>query len=96
VKICGLAQAAPEGSVWFRPNAEEVDLAADFFAPLAVVMGGEGKRGVRLGRFAIDLGPSGHGQEAPLGDTIVKPYGAVVVKVVVEETAASWRTRKVL
>jgi hypothetical protein len=43
VKICRNAEIVIKGCMWAFPDAEELDLAADLFAPLAVVVWGRGK-----------------------------------------------------
>jgi hypothetical protein len=46
MKICCDAEIIGEGSLMVFPYAEEMDLAADLLAPLAVVVWGEWKRGI--------------------------------------------------
>ena len=43
VQVSGQSQVAAQRGLGVAPNAEEVDLAADLLAPLAVVVGGQWK-----------------------------------------------------
>ena len=49
MKIRCDAEVVVEGGLRVFPNAEEMNLAADLLAPLAVVVRGQGKRGGGLG-----------------------------------------------
>ena len=48
VKVRGHTKVVLQGGLGILPDAEEVDLPADFLAPLAVVVGGQGKGRVGL------------------------------------------------
>ena len=56
VKVLGDAEIALERDVGVFLDAEEVNLAANLLAPLAVIVRGERKRGVRLGGLPSPLG----------------------------------------
>ena len=51
MEVGGHSEVLVQGGLRISPYAEEVDLAADFFAPLTVVVRGQGKRGARLSRL---------------------------------------------
>jgi hypothetical protein len=51
VEIGGYSEVLVQGGLRISPDAEEVDLAKGFLAPLAVVVGRERKRPIRLVRF---------------------------------------------
>jgi len=51
VKVLGDPQVVLERGVGGFPDAEEVNLAANLLAPLAVIVRGARKRGVRFGRL---------------------------------------------
>ena len=48
MKICGGPEIRVMGGLGVFPDTEEMDLAADLLAPLAVVMGGQRERRIRL------------------------------------------------
>jgi hypothetical protein len=51
MKVSRNPKVTVEGALRVGPDAEEVDLAKDLLAPLAVVVGRERKRPIRLVRF---------------------------------------------
>ncbi len=53
VKIGGDTKAVLKGGIGVVPDAEEVNLAADFLAPLTIVVRSQRERPVGLGRFSF-------------------------------------------
>jgi hypothetical protein len=51
VKVLGDAEIVLERGIRVFPDSEEVNLAANLLAPLAVIVRGQGKRGIGLGRL---------------------------------------------
>jgi hypothetical protein len=51
VKVLSNPKIAIQGSLWVFPGAEKMYFATDFLAPLAVVVGSQGKRRIRFFRF---------------------------------------------